>query len=145
MLVLNLTALLCLALLTGNEFCVAAFVEPTLRSLPDAEQMRTVPRFAGILGKFMPPWYAATLLLTLAATVARSRHGAGWVNGAAVSFVLQLIVLAITLAFLVPRNSRLARMTTPYPRWQADAHQWDQLHRLRVALLLLATIALAVA
>ena len=142
---LGVITLLSLAIMTGNEFCVAAFVEPTLRSLPEAEQVRAVPKFASTLGRFMPPWYAVTLLLTLALAVMRYRHGSGLLTGPTVSVVLQLIVLAITLTLLVPRNTRLARMTAAYPTWRADAQQWDRLHQGRVALLLIATVALTVA
>ena len=143
MFALSTTTLLSLALMTGNELCVAVFVEPVLRALPDAQQVSTVPLFAGRLGRFMPPWYATTLLMTGALTFVRFRHNRFPWNGAAVSLILQLLVLIVTLATLVPRNARLARMKAAYPTWLQDARQWDRLHQARVVLLLAASIALA--
>lgn len=132
---------LSLALMTGSEFCVAAFVEPVLRSLPEDVQIASVPRFASRLGRQMPPWYALNLILTAALATGSLRSGlpsrAVWVCLAA-----QLVVLAITLVLLVPRNNRLAKMSSPYPEWKLEATQWDSLHRLRVALLLLASCSL---
>ena len=145
MAILNIVTLLSLALLTGNEFCVAFFIEPLLRAMPDSQQIGLVPGFAGRLGKFMPPWYAITLLLTAALAVMRYRAGAGIASGAGLSLALQLVVLATTLTLLVPRNTRLAKMHAAYPSWKDDASQWDRLHQVRVALLLLATITLAFA
>ena len=145
MFALSTISVLSLALMTGNELCVAAFLEPVLRALPDARQVSIVPVFAGRFGRFMPPWYAITLLLTGALAFLRLRHGGPFWNGAAVSLLLQLLVLAVTLTMLVPRNNRLAKMTSAYPSWKTDAKQWDSLHRLRVALLMLATVVLAVA
>ena len=143
MVLLGTLTLLTLALLAGNELCVAVFLEPILRSLPDSDQVRLVPRFARRLGKAMPPWYALALLLTAATVWLQHSRTGIWYSGAFIALVLQLIVLAITLAFLVPRNSRLARMTTAYATWQSDAHQWDSAHWLRVVLLVAATVAFA--
>ena len=61
---LHSLAVLCLVLLTGNEICVAAFVEPVLRGLPEGIQVQAVPGIAGRLGRVMPFWYALSLLLT---------------------------------------------------------------------------------
>ncbi len=109
MFALGTITLLSLALMSGNELCVAVFVEPVLRALPEAQQVSTVPRFAGRLGTFMPPWYAITLLLTGTFAFLRLRHGDLSWNGATASLLLQLLVLAVTLTMLVPRNTRLAK------------------------------------
>ena len=109
----------------GHEFCVAAFVEPVLRRLPVAKS----------LGTAMPFWYAASLLLTL---------GDWWLlrtNAVATAAVLQLLVLVGTLMLLVPINNRLASGALQ-GGWLADARRWDRLHRVRVAMLLIAAAAL---
>ncbi len=140
---LTVATLLLLALLTGNEFCVAAFVEPVLRSSSERHQVTTAPAFAQRLGKWMPGWYAATLLLTAFVTAVQVRSTHSWITGAALSLLIQLAVLVVTLTLLVPRNNRLAAMVEPYPAWQDDARQWDSLHRLRVMLLFVATVLFA--
>lgn len=92
----------------------------------------------------MPGWYALSLVLTAAATWANWKRTAVLLSGPAVALLLQVCVLVVTLALLVPRNNRLARMTGPYEGLRDDASQWDRLHQLRVLLLFVATIALAV-
>ena len=124
----------CLATMAGNEFCVAAFVEPVLRRLPEQQQRPAVPSVAKVLGRAMPFWYAASLLLT---------GGDWWLSrtgAAAVAVSLQVVVLG-TLTLLVPINNRLAAGALP-DGWLADARRWDAMHRVRVALLLIAAAAL---
>ena len=65
-----------------------------------------------------------------------------WVGGRICALVLQLVVLAGTLALLVPLNTRLARMREVYGGWLADARRWDRLHQIRVLLLVAASFAL---
>ena len=60
-------ALLTLLPLSGNEVCVAAFVEPLLRQADPAVQRVLAPPTAKRLGAAMPFWYAPALLLTGAA------------------------------------------------------------------------------
>ncbi len=141
--VLHTSALLCLALMTGNEFCVAAFVEPILRSLPTEPQLACAPRVASLLGRFMPFWYALNLLLTVAVFISARRRFSAWPIACGIALVLQSLVLGLSVTVLVPRNNRLAGMTMAYTNWQVDAAQWDTLHRIRVMLLLAATVALA--
>ena len=130
-------AVFCLTAMAGNELCVAAFVEPVLRRLPDAEQRPAVPPIASTLGRAMPFWYALSLLLT-AADWWLSRTGA-----VAIALGLQVVVLVATLTLLVPINNRLAAGNLQ-DGWLADARHWDTLHRMRVALLLLAAAALLI-
>ena len=125
----------CLATMAGNEFCVAAFVEPVLRRLPEQQQRPAVPPVAKVLGGAMPIWYATSLLLTC---------GDWWLSrtgAAAVAVSLQVVVLIGTLTLLVPINNRLAAGALS-DGWLADARQWDAMHRVRVALLLIAAAAL---
>ena len=128
-------AVFSLTAIAGNEVCVAAFVEPALRRLPDAQQRPIAPLLAGSLGRAMPFWYAATLLLTL---------GDWWLSrtaGAAVAMGLQLLILVGTLGFLVPINNRIAAGALQ-DGWLADARRWDALHLGRVVLLLIAAAVL---
>ena len=140
---MHLIALLCLTLMTGNELCVAAFVEPVLRGLPAGPQAVAAPRVAALLGRVMPFWYAGSLIFTISDVFFLHRHAGSWPTGAALSVALQGVVLLTTLTLLVPINNKLARMTEAYEGWLADAQRWDLLHRVRVGLLLAACIALA--
>ncbi len=132
-----------LAVMTGNEVCVAAFVQPILRQQNEATQVLLAPRVAGRLGRVMPFWYAAALLLSAGDWWLHRGGPASTLIAAAV--LLQFIILAMTLGLLVPRNNRLARMTTAYDGWKNDAASWDRLHQIRVVLLVLAAILLIAA
>ncbi|MGI4854612.1 MAG: anthrone oxygenase family protein [Janthinobacterium lividum] len=128
-------AVFSLTAMAGNEVCVAAFVEPVLRRLPEAQQRPVAPSVAGALGRAMPFWYAVSLLLTIADWwLART-------TGAAVAAGLQLLILVGTLALLVPINNRIAAGALQ-DGWLADARRWDALHQGRVVLLLLAAAVL---
>lgn len=128
--------------MVGVEFCVAAFVEPALRKLPEPIQIAAAPDFAKRLGTFMPFWYATSLLLALADLWVTHRDlglWSPWIGGAAgvIAFVI-----AVTILALVPINNRLARMRAAYPDWQKDAARWDGLHRARVFFLFVALVLL---
>jgi len=138
-------ASVCLALMTGNEICVAAFVEPTLRTLRERVQVEAVPGFTAALGRFMPFWYALSLVL---AAVDAWLHWKSRAEGTApvlAAFLLQIAILAITISMLVPINNRLSRMREAYPGWLGDARRWDALHRIRVVLLVIAVALMAAA
>ena len=125
-------AMFSLLTMTGNEVCVAVFVEPVLRGADDAVQRVLAPRTAAVLGKWMPLWYAVSLLLTIADWwLARN-------SLVAASLGVQVVILTGTLTLLVPINNRLARGALR-PGWLSDARQWDRYHQLRVVLLLAAS------
>ena len=129
-------AVLSLLTMTGNEVCVAVFAEPVFRRTEEGVQRAVAPHFAALLGKAMPFWYAASLLLT----------GASWWTSRNVatgaSVLLQVVVLLFTLGLLVPINNRIVK-ALPGPGWLADARRWDALHRVRVVLLVVASALLA--
>jgi uncharacterized membrane protein len=140
---LHIVSLLCLAVMTGNELCVGAFVEPVLRQLPDPEQIAAVPRIAARLGRWMPFWYATSLILTCWDCIDTHMRTGVWRADRVASVVLQVVILIMTLSLLVPINNRLAKMTRSYEGWSSDARRWDTLHRVRIALLLGAALTLA--
>jgi hypothetical protein len=132
------------ATMAGNEFAVAAFVHPQLYKLNEASHASAAIPFARILGKYMPFWYALALIMMLGATYEHRpiSQGPGLLIGIASAIWAATIIF--TIAMLVPINNRIAAMDpgNPYPGWQLDRKRWDRLHRIRVALLLLAVILL---
>jgi hypothetical protein len=58
--------------------------------------------------------------------------------------ILWAITIAFTITTLVPINNRIAKMNPehPYDCWLQDRCRWDQLHQLRVALLIMALVLL---
>jgi uncharacterized membrane protein len=131
-------------IMVGNEFAVAAFVHPQLRRLDDRAHAQTAAPLAGSLGKAMPLWYALALVLILGAAFEHGPVFSG--SGLLITSggVLWAATILFTVTMLVPINNRIARMNPkqPHEGWLRDRARWDQLHRIRVALLIVALLLL---
>jgi hypothetical protein len=134
------------ATMAGNELAVAAFVHPQLRKLNAGAHAQTAQPLASVLGKAMPVWYGAALVLILGAIFEHRPISSG--AGRLITFaaVLWAVTIAFSIAMLVPINNRIARMNPqqPYPTWLQDRCRWDKLHRVRVELLMIAVLLLFV-
>ena len=141
--ILDVITIVCTGLLAGNELAVSLFVNPAVWQLDDGPQTKLLSIFARTLGKFMPPWYGLCLLLLLIeAYIYRHQQG----------FTLLLIAAGVWLGtillsvfVLVPINNRIARIEpgTASAEWRGDHKKWDGLHRLRIAMLVLAVVCLS--
>jgi hypothetical protein len=131
-------------LMVGNEFAVGAFVHPQLLKLGASAHAQTAARLAGVLGKAMPLWYGLTLVLILGAAFEHRpvSSGPGLFILLAAVFWAATILFSVTM--LVPINNRIAKMDPerPYDCWLQDRSRWDQLHQMRVALLIMAFLLL---
>jgi uncharacterized membrane protein len=121
--ILDILAILSIGLMIGVEFSVSAFINPTMRKLDYEPQAR-----------------ALSLVLLIAEAILR-RHTPA-LTPLILAASLWVLIIVFTLAMLVPINNRIAKLQpTALPAgWQPDHRRWDTLHRLRVALLLLAFI-----
>jgi uncharacterized membrane protein len=132
------------SLMVGNEFAVAAFVHPQIQTLDAAAHSAAARRLARILGRVMPFWYAASLVLILGAAYTHRPFLSG--SGALISCAAALWTgtILVTIFRLVPINNRIAAIDPehPYAAWLEDRAHWDQLHRIRVAVLSIALILL---
>ena len=63
---LNIFAIVSLALLIGTEFSVSAFVNPVLWKLDEFAQATAIRMFARMLGTVMPFWYVGCQVLLAA-------------------------------------------------------------------------------
>ena len=118
--------------LFGNELAIAAFVHPSIDKLTEAAHAGSAKELASVLGRIMPFWYAAVLLLCGAEA---------WVHHDKLLVAAALVAagsVVYTIAVLVPINNRIAALvpTQPYEGWLADRRSWDRHHRIRVGLLL---------
>jgi uncharacterized membrane protein len=131
-------------LMAGNEFAVAAFVHPQLRRLGDSTHAQIAARLAAVLGKAMPLWYGLALVLILGAAFEHRpvTSGPGLFIALAAGLWAATIVFSVTM--LVPINNRIAKMNPehPYDCWLQDRCRWDQLHQVRVVLLIMAFLLL---
>ncbi len=130
--------------MAGNEFAVAAFVHPQLRRLADSAHAQTAALLAGVLGKAMPLWYALALVLILGAAFEHRPLSSGPGLFIVLAAALWIVTIVFTVTMLVPINNRIAKMNPehPYDGWLRDRCRWDQLHQIRVALLIMAFLAL---
>ena len=131
-------------LMTGNEFAVAAFVHPQLHKLGQSVHAKAAATLAGVLGKAMPLWYGIALLLILGAAFEHRPISSSPGEFILLAAVLWAATIVFTIATLVPINNRIAKMNPeqPYDCWLQDRCRWDQLHQVRVALLIMAFILL---
>jgi hypothetical protein len=131
-------------LMAGNEFAVAAFVHPQLRKLGDSAHLQIAPRLAGVLGKAMPIWYGFALVLILGAAFEHRPLSSGPGLFIALAAALWVATILFSVTMLVPINNRIAKIDPehPYDCWLQDRCRWDQLHQLRVVLLIMAFVLL---
>jgi len=143
---IDLIAVLVTMLLTGSELAVGAFVHPVLSKLPDAAHAAAAKPLARLLGKVMPFWYAAALLLAIVSLLTYAVGTRSW--WACLSSV---ILLAVTVPFslicLVPINNRVAAwdLNALPSDWKNDRRRWDQYHSIRIVILVLASVAIMAA
>lgn len=145
MLYLDLVTIVLIGLMIGIEICVSLFINPILWSLDERLQAKTVQRFAARLGKAMPFWYAACLVLLVAELVVHLHDAAAPLL--IISASLWALVIVATLIFLVPINNRLTKEahTMPFAEMKRQHTRWDTLHRLRVLTLLVSMVFFVVA
>ena len=142
---LELFALVSAGMMTGNELCVSIF-HAQIRRMEEKVEFEMGQASAAAFGKFMPFWYAATLLLTGA--VAYSLRGSrAPALLADISAALWLLSIVLTVTLLVPINSRIAgwKWETRPADWPQARRTWDTRHAVRVCLLLAALLCLVFA
>lgn len=141
----GVTAVVVVGLMVGVEFAVAAFVNPILDRLPNAGGLAARTDGARVLGRVMPFWYVGSV--ALAALWMLSSWGQPGMALVVTAAVLLVTSVLMSIALLVPINSRVARWTsgTAPVDWREQVHQWDRLHHVRVAVIVAAFALLVVA
>jgi uncharacterized membrane protein len=92
----------------------------------------------------MPLWYGLALLLILGATFEHRPFSKGTGLFIVLAAVLWTLTIVFTVTMLVPINNRIANLNPdqPYDCWLQDRCRWDQLHQVRVILLIMAFLLL---
>lgn len=143
-LALTVAALTVVGLMVGVEFSVAVFVNPIFDRLPGNAGLAGRADGGRVLGRVMPVWYMASLLLTIVLAVNRHQDpGMGALIGGAALFVLSIIM---SLAVLVPINNRTKSWTPERvpDDWREQQSRWDRYHYVRVAVIVTAFILVAI-
>ncbi len=135
---MNIFALLSLGLLTGNELSVGALQSPALARLEPHARVAGAQAMARSLGRVMPFWMAATLLLLAATTWRASSNKTLW--GA--SSLVMFLVIVWTLFLPLPINNRIVlwNLSDLPSNWRDELSSFSLFHNIRVAMLLLSTV-----
>jgi hypothetical protein len=134
------------ALLTGNEFAIGAIIHPVLSRLDTATHVRAVQALGRRYGKVMPFWMAGVLVLEVVILfVVGPRWHMAW-TWAAVSAGLVLVAIIFSVVGPVPINNRVVGWDPErLPEgWEKERARWDQLHMVRVVILIVSLAALVV-
>ena len=131
--------------MVGVEFAVAVFVNPMLMRLPAGSAIEARADGGRVLGRVMPFWYIASLILVAALAAAASGGTAASAAIAAAALLVVSVVMSITL--LVPINNRSKTWTADnHPDdYREQAQRWDRLHYARVAVLIAGLVLTLVA
>ncbi len=136
-------AVVVVGLMVGVEVSVAFVVNPIVDRLPGNAGLLARADGGRMLGRAMPVWYVASLLLTVAtALLLPGAAAAAWVAGG-----LLVLSVVLSVALLVPINDRAKRWTpeTAPADWREQIGRWDTLHRVRIVVIVAAFTLLTVA
>lgn len=122
--------------MVGVEFAVAVFVNPILLRLPAGLSLEARADGGRVLGRVMPFWYFASLILI--AGLAAATWGDAAAGAAIAAAALLAVSVVMSIALLVPINNRSATWTADdHPDdWREQQQRWDRLHYARVAIIL---------
>ncbi|MGH3405562.1 MAG: anthrone oxygenase family protein [Streptosporangiaceae bacterium] len=122
--------------MVGVEFAVAVFVNPIFLRMPAGAAIEARADGGRVLGRVMPFWYIASLILTTGLAVAV--RGAPATSAAAVGAGLLAVSVIMSITLLVPINSRSATWTADHhpADWREQTQRWDRLHYARVAIII---------
>ena len=131
--------------MVGVEFAVAVFVNPILLRLPAGSSLEARADGARVLGRVMPFWYFASLILT--AGLAAATWGDAAAGAAIAAAALLAVSVVMSVALLVPINNRSATWTADdHPDdWREQQQRWDRLHYARVASIVAAFVLTLIA
>ncbi|HEY1216833.1 MAG TPA: DUF1772 domain-containing protein [Bryobacteraceae bacterium] len=136
--IVEILTIICIGLMTGVEFCIAAFINPIFAQLPDTAKNTAISLGARQLGRVMPFWYMSGLLLLVTESVVK-RHSSH-IELLWSASLIWAVAIVLSIFFLVPINNRIvaagASAFSEELRRQHD--RWHLLHRWRVAALVLA-------
>jgi hypothetical protein len=142
---LGIVAATVAGVMVGVEFGVAFFVNPIMLRLPIGPSIEARSDGARLLGRVMPFWYFASLILT--AALAAVTWGTGAASAAVVGTILLAVSVVMSITLLVPINNRSKNWTADdHPDdWREQGHRWDLLHYARVAIIVVGFVSILVA
>jgi uncharacterized membrane protein len=143
--VLGIVTVVLVGLMVGVELAVAVFVNPIFDRLPADAGVAARSDGGRVLGRVMPFWYIGSLVL--AAVWAAVSWGAAETPFVLVAVGLLVLSVLMSVTLLVPINNRITTWAADGapPDWRDQAHRWERLHYVRVAVIVAAFVLLVVA
>jgi uncharacterized membrane protein len=143
--VLIVATVVLVGLMVGVELSVAAFIEPIFDRLPNNAAIAARSDGARVLGRLMPFWYIASVLLGIWWAAQTWGQPKATTVVAAVALLMVSVVMSVTI--LVPINSRVARWASigVPDDWREQVGRWNRFHYGRVAIIVAAFVLLVVA
>jgi uncharacterized membrane protein len=140
----DVVSILVAGTMTGTELTVAVFLHPTVSRLPDQVHASAARSFAKVFGRYMPFWYALTLLLSIVEVWLHWPLVTAGSKLLLTASLLWLFTIIFSVTFPVPINNRIAawNLDALPKNWREERQRWDRLHAIRVVLLLLALTSL---
>lgn len=136
---LDIATIVIIGLMVGNELTVSLFINPAMQQLEPGARAKAVSLFARSLGRVMPFWYSACLVLLIAETVLRKAQAA--FAPLLTASILWAATILFSVLLLVPINNRMSALQPgDSPQWVVEHQRWENLHRLRILLLVVAMI-----
>ncbi len=132
-------------IMVGVEFCVAVFVNAIMLRLPIGPSIEARADGGRVLGRVMPFWYIASVILT--AGLAAATWGTAAASSAIAAAILLIVSVILSIILLVPINNRSKHWTAEdHPDdWREQARRWDRLHYGRVAIIVAGFVLILVA
>ena len=139
--IIDVLAALVGTLLVGNEFAVAAFVNPSLWRLDDLSHRRAARGLAATIGRWAPLWFAASTICMGAAAWINHSQVLGVATGAWV------ISVVFSVVYPAPLNARIATWDPENPPedWKKMRRRWDGWHIGRTIWLFAAQVVCIIA
>lgn len=143
--ILKMTTIVVVGLMVGVELSVAAFLNPIFDRLPENGGLSARSDGARLLGRVMPVWYIASVVLGAPWAAQVWGQGQGRLVVGAAALLLLSVVMSVLL--LVPINSRVADWTAQRAPadWRQQIGRWDSFHYARVGIIVLAFVLLVAA
>jgi uncharacterized membrane protein len=146
MLFILLVLIINTALLTGNEFAVAAFIHPALSRENHQQNLLAIQCFARLYGNIMPIWMALTSGLHGLASIWAWFYASQTFPWFLAATLIWAIVIPFSLIFPVPLNNQvkawdLNRLPSD---WEAIRRRWDFYNWMRAILLVAAFVLLLI-
>jgi uncharacterized membrane protein len=146
MIPLILALLLNSALLTGNEFALAAFIHPSLSRQDHRSNLSAIQLFAHLYGGVMPIWMAVTTVLHIFVCVMSWFYSQSAFPWLCVAALIWVVVILFSLIFPVPLNNQVKQWDLNHlpSDWERVRSRWDFYNWFRVMLLMSAFVLLSV-